>query len=187
MFKLARMAGVSTPLTAWLVQADAEIKSKEFQARLERLERSPYSALHPDIPEIGRILYDTLQKTGDSRLQLDDGFMQRYGRPLAMMRKAGYVSGTATLGGGQFYGGIWVTDPGFLLYLAALYEDQDCMERFVERVDTTPTGKWLRGADLASEYALPLPVVRAVFQLYAGRGLGIVSEEIGALAYRTLA
>lgn len=183
---IARIAGTTSPFTAWLVQAEAEIKAKDFQTRLERLE-DPFSRLHPDVRELGRILYESIQNTDESRVQLDDTRMQRYARALAILKAAGCIEGTSTVGGGPFYGGIYVTDPSFLLYLCTLYEDSDLMDRFVERVEKTPARTSLRGDELSTEYALPLPIVKAVFQVYERRGLGILSKETGTVNYRTLA
>ena len=57
------------------------------------------------------------------------------------------------------------------------------MDGLVQLMENCTTGQWLRGEDIASDLHLPLPVIKALFQLYEARGLGNFSKETGAVNY----
>lgn len=177
----ARIIGTANPLTAMAVQFGAELDGRSIQNRLRRLE-DPISSLHPDVGDVSGEIYDLVSETGESRVVFSDTQYDRYARVLAILEGAGMITGSHGLGK-QFVAGFHLSDPSYVLYVAGLYEDPDLMERFVARVDSTPRNSWLRGSELAEEYALPLPVVRAFFQLLEVRGLGTLSRELGTANY----
>jgi hypothetical protein len=57
------------------------------------------------------------------------------------------------------------------------------MDRLLQIVDNAQPKQWLKGAEIAVDLGLPVPVVKGVFDLYAAKGFGIVSKEIGTANY----
>ncbi|HEY4304743.1 MAG TPA: hypothetical protein VGM82_09760 [Gemmatimonadaceae bacterium] len=182
---LARIVGTANPITALGVQALAELDGRSIQARLRRLE-DPIGSLHPDVGELSDAIYAELSEADDSHVELSDEILDRYSRVLAVLDAAGLIQGTHSLHR-RFVGGVWLTNPTFVLYIAGLYEDPDLMERTLAHLNAAPSGTWLRGPEIAKEFAMPLPVIRAFFQLFAQRGLGTLSAEIGVTNYRVQA
>lgn len=178
---LARIVGSTLPFGSIAVQLSAELDSRQVQQRLRRLE-DPISALHPDVRAVSELIYASMGQSVSTKVVLPNQEMQQFARPIALLEGSGLITGTHGIGQ-RFVGGFWVTNPQYVLYMAALYEEPDLMERFVALVDSSPPGSWLIGTQLAKEYALPVPVVRAVFQFYEQRGLGILSKEIGTANY----
>lgn len=183
LFPLLRVLGVNFPGFAAAVQLSAEYDARRVQERLRRLE-DPISALHPDVPTVSALLYGRLRAGyGGAKVELSDEEVALFARPLALLEGAGRIRGTHAIGSRPFVGGVWLSDPEYLVYLATLHEDPDRTGPFLARVDAAPAGTWIRGAELAEEYGLPLAVVRAVFELYARRGLGVLSRELGTANY----
>ncbi len=181
LFPLARVIGAGVPFGGVLVQLNAEWDARKVQERLQKLE-DPISSLHPDVREFSRVAYDHIRATGESRLELSEADLAKYSRVIAILEGSGSLRGQHVLGR-QHPLACWLNDPTYVLYMAALFEDPDAMAGLTDRVNSGSAGTWLRGADLAKEYRVPLPVVRAMFQLYERRGLGLLSREIGATNY----
>jgi hypothetical protein len=152
---LARIVGTSNPITAMAVQFSAEIEGRAVQERL-KLE-DPISSLHPDVRGVSRLIYDEVSETDSSKVELSDDQLTQYSRVLAILDANRLIEGSHAIGK-NFAAGFWLSNPTYVLYIAALYEDPDLMERFMERLSSTPPKTWMRGAELSQEYALPLPV-----------------------------
>jgi len=69
------------------------------------------------------------------------------------------------------------------MYLCALEEESMKMETLLEIVDNCKRGEWLDGKRIQEEIDLPLPVIRAVFDIYESKGYGLCSKEIRACQY----
>ena len=177
---LIRVAGSATPLTAPLVQLQSELDSRVLERRVDRIE-DPISTLHPDIRSLATQLYVALCDRRSSHVDLTDEQYSAAARPLALLEGAGYIRGAHGIGQ-RWVGGLTMS-PTFVLYLAALEESSVAMKAVLERVDTAPPGRWLDGDALAREFSVPVPAVRAVLELFAARGLGILSQEVGKTAY----
>jgi hypothetical protein len=181
LMSLVRIVGASLPYGSALLQLQAEIDSAAIQKRLRMLE-DPISQLHPDVREVSEKLYNQLSATGEATLQFDAGFYAKYGKPLAILEARGFIAGAHAIGM-KYVGGLWLQDPGYFVYLCALYEDQSKMDRLIELLAACAPGQWLRGDEIAKDLQLPRPVVKAFFELYEQRGLGTCSKEIGAILY----
>lgn len=44
-------------------------------------------------------------------------------------------------------------------------------------------GKWLDGKNIRADIELPLPVIKAVFDIYESKGYGLCSKTMGAVRY----
>ena len=163
----------------------AELESREFQRRLEQLE-DPISALHPDVRAVSQLLYERLAIAEGSKVELSPEEQDRYASPLAMLEANGLLDGTHVIGT-HYAVDYWFRNPTFVLYMAALYEDANLMERLVQRVEQMERGTSLNGIQLAEELSLPVRTVKAVLELFAARGLGLMSREIGTVNYRARA
>jgi len=179
-FTLVRSVGASFPGSASMVQLQAEIDSRETQRRLRALE-DPVSGLHPDVRGLSKLIYDRLRSSGNM-IHVDEDMYARFARPLHILDSQGLIDVTHVIGR-PFPDSFWVTNSSYIFYLCALFEDSGKMDSLVNRIDEASAGRWLRGAEFAAELDLPLPVVKAIFQLYERRGLGLLSKEIGTANY----
>ncbi|MDI6786029.1 MAG: hypothetical protein QMD92_04895 [bacterium] len=57
------------------------------------------------------------------------------------------------------------------------------MEELVKIVDSCESGKWLDGEKIKADVKLPLPVIKAVFDIYESKGYGLCSKAIGVAKY----
>jgi hypothetical protein len=178
---LARVIGAGIPFGGIVVQLSAEIESHRIQERLRKIE-DPISSLHPDVHEVSELIYAQVSKTGDSKVKLSDEETERYSRVLAILEANHLIDGTHAIGE-RFVDGFWLQNPNYVLYMAALYEKADLMERLIAHIDSCASGTWIRGAELAAELKLPLRTVEAVLELYEQRGLGTLSKELGTVNY----
>lgn len=178
---LVRIAGASFPVASSLVQLQAEMDSREFDRRLRKLE-DPIMTLHPDMPEVSRTIYSRLQGAEANLVQLEPDQYTRFSRALALLEARGFIKGRHTLAQ-RFGGGLRVTDPSYIVFMAAHCADPGNMAKLVEMVDSCEDGHWLDGHALRAELGLPLPVIQAVFSIYESKGYGICSREIGASKY----
>lgn len=180
-FSLVKIAGASFPVSASLVQLQAELTSAEFEKRLDAL-TDPISFLHEDIGRLSRHLYLRMKETNKTSLQFDGGFYSKFGRPLAVLDAHGYIKAMHGLGA-PYAAGLRITDPTFIIYLAYHFEDKENMETVHGIVDNCKPNQWLLGAEIKSLVDVPIPVIRAVFEIYESNGYGLLSREIGSCAY----
>lgn len=181
---LLRVAGSSFGFTAPLVQLDAELTTRDMQQRLLKLE-DPISALHPDVRDVSRIIYSDLRNADSLKLEYPDHFYEKYARVLALLESRNLIRGTHAIGQ-RYFGGFRITDAEFVLYMAGLYEDADKLDFLVKYIDQA-SGGWLRGEEIAAQVQVPIVLVKAIFELYEARGLGVCSKQIGATLYRPIA
>lgn len=180
-FSIVRVIGASFPGSASLVQAQAELDSKATQERLRRLE-DPISVLHPDVRRVAELIYHGTQTAGLGPISLTDAQYSEFSKALAMLDSQGWIRGTHSLTQ-QFAAGITLSNSRFVAYMAALFEDPGKMDRLLRLLEDCPSGSWLKGADVASDLELPLRTVRALFDLYAQHGRGLLSNELGTANY----
>ncbi|HYH79450.1 MAG TPA: hypothetical protein VEX86_06625 [Longimicrobium sp.] len=180
-FSLVRVVGASVPFASSLIQLHAEVDSRDTQKRLQTLE-DPISGLHPDVREVSRIIYDRMREADSNRVALPEEMYGRFGRALAVLEANGHIRGTHALGQ-RFVAGLWVTDSSYIVYLCGLFEDPRKMDRLFQVIDVAKPKQWLKGVEIAQELGLPVAVVKGIFDLYAAKGFGIVSNEIGTANY----
>lgn len=178
---IVRVAGVAFPVASSLVQLQAEIDSKSLKERVARLE-DPVSYLHDDVPELSRKIYRELKLNNSEKLDFNEEFYKKYSRALAVLESQGYIKGSHAIGK-RFAAGVRIVDPSFIIYLCALEVDDAKMEALLKIVDNCSVGEWLDGRHIQEEIDLPLPVIRAVFDIYESKGYGICSKEIRACQY----
>lgn len=179
---LTRIIGTVSPWTAPLVQIQSELAARKVDARLAKLE-DPISALHPDVQDVSAEFYGMIRSADDNRVRPPAEFMAKYDRVVRVLDANKLITGTHGLSQ-RFLGGIWITNPRYVLYMAALFEDDDKMTFLIKYVDQA-TG-WIDGQTIAAEIQLPVPVVRAVCELFVENGIGLMSRETGVVRYRPL-
>ncbi len=178
---IVRIAGVAFPVASSLVQLQTEIDSKALKERVARLE-DPVSYLHNDVPELSRELYRELKLKNTDKIYFDEQFYSKYSRALAALESQGYIKGSHAIGK-RFAAGIRLVDPSYIMYLCALEEDDVKMDALLKVVDNCKVGEWLEGRRIQERVDLPLPVIRAVFDIYESKGYGLCSKEISACQY----
>jgi len=183
LFRIARSFGATVPAAAFWVQLQSELDTKDIKERVHALE-DPISRLHPQVPELSRILYAALREIDYGPIELSPQDLETYSRPLAILEANGYLGGTHGLGGHRFLGGVYLTDTRFIVfYLCPRFEDNKKMRALTDAIDSSPRGRQLDGEQLKAELDLPLPTIRAVFALYESQGLGILSKETRTTRY----
>ena len=113
-------------------------------------------------------------------MDFDDEFYNKFSRALAALESQGYIKGGHAIGK-NYAAGIRLVDPSYIMYLCAIEEDEKKMESLVKIVDDCEIGQWLDGNRM--EIDLPLPVIKAVFDIYESKGFGICSRELGSCKY----
>jgi hypothetical protein len=181
LFSIIRIAGASFPVASSLVQLQAEIDSKALLNRVEKLE-DPVSFLHHDVPILSKLIYHELKSQESTNLSFSDEFYSKYSRPLAALESQGFIKGVHTLCN-RYKGGIYLCDPSFIMYLCAIAEKKNKMEELIKIVDSCEVGNWLDGKKIKIELDLPLPVIRAVFDIYESKGYGLCSKTVGVDKY----
>jgi len=181
LMSIIRIAGASFPGASSLVQFQSELDSKALLQRVSKLEDS-ISSLHELVPELSKKIYEAIKSIDSNAVEFDNVFYEKYARPLAVLESQGLIRGAHALGK-TFALGFRVIDPSFIMYLCALAEDNNKMELLIKEVDECPKGKWLNGKAMQESLKLPLPVIRAVFDIYEAKGWGLCSKEIGSCKY----
>ncbi|MCD4754699.1 MAG: hypothetical protein K8R75_02700 [Deltaproteobacteria bacterium] len=179
LLSIVRVAGASFPVASSLVQLQAEIDSKALLERVAKLE-DPVSRLHDDVPELSRQIYRKLKLENSTKLDFDEEFYKKFGRALAVLESQGYIKGGHALGK-NYAAGIRLVDPSYIMYLCAIEEDSEKMESLMKVVDGCKVGQWLDGNRIQID--LPLPVIKAVFDIYESKGYGLCSQEVGSCKY----
>jgi hypothetical protein len=182
---LVRIAGASFAFTTPLVQLQSDLDSRAIQQRLTQLE-DPLSTLHPDVRTVSSQIYSMLRERNANKLEGSEQFYERYARVLAILESRGLIKGSHGLGK-RFAAGFWISNPQYSLYMAGLFEDPEKMDFLLKYVDQAPPRTWLKGVDIAAELSLPIPVIKAVFDVYEAQGLGLCSKELGTANYCSLA
>ena len=180
-FSIMRVAGASFPVASSLVQLQSEIDSKALLERVQKLE-DPVSFLHDEVPALSKAIYHKLKSQESTKLLFSDEFYSKYSRPLAVLESHGFIKGCHAIEK-RYASGIRLCDPSFIMYLCAIAEDKDKMEELLKIVDSCEVGKWLGGNDIRADIELPLPVIKAVFDIYESKGYGLCSKTIGAVRY----
>lgn len=181
LFSIIRIAGASFPVAASLCQLQAEVDSKSLSSRVRHLE-DPISCIHEDVPKVGELIFEAISIQNQLDIQLATECYADFSRPLAMLEARGYLKGNHSIGH-PYYAGISICDPSFVMYLCALFEDQERMKQLISIVDSCIPGQWLNGISIASEFFLPQPVVKSVFNIFESKGLGLLSQEVGTINY----
>lgn len=179
--KAVRIAGVNFPGAASLVQLQAEVDSVIMSQRIEKLE-DPISYLHEDIPEVSKIIYAKLIEKDSVNLDFENEFYLKYSRALAVLSESGYISKNNVLGSRTPIG-INLINSFFILYMCAVAGDSKAMGQLIEIVDKCPVGQWLNGKKIKEDLNIPIFVTRAVFEIYATKGYGLLSRENGSCSY----
>lgn len=184
-FSIIRIAGVGFPGAAALVQLQAEIDSASLKKRVSKLE-DPISWLHTDVPELSRHLYRKLKAENSLKMYFDDEFYTRYSRALTALETCGYLKGSHALGK-KFAAGLRIADPSYVMYMCVLEEDDANMGAIIKAVEDCPVGKRLDGTVLETSIGLPLPVIKAIFDIYEAKGYGMCPKTIGVYEYLGMA
>ena len=181
---LTRMAGSVNPLTASLVTLQAELDAAALRGRLDALE-DPISAIHADVQPVARVLYDAVRTSGSENVSLAPEHLDRFGQVLAVLEARGLVGATHTIGS-PTPAALWISSPVFMLYMTRLVAGPHGLDGLMRSVEDAPKRTWLRGEPLAEEHGLPLPAVKAIFEVLESNGLGNCSGEIGATSFYKL-
>jgi hypothetical protein len=178
---IVRVAGTAFPVTSALVQLQSELDSDALLTRVKKLE-DPISFLHEDIPAVSKLIYESLKSTNSASLNFEDDVYVQFSRSFAALDANRHIKALHRLGR-QLPIGIDVVDPSYLMYLCALFEVPDKMEKMIKIVDECKVGEWLDGRAVHNDLQLPLPVVKACFDIYDAKGYGLCSRETDRVTY----
>ena len=183
--KLIKIAGVTNPFTAPLVQLLSEMDAVKLEKRIKKLE-DPISHLHDDILEIAEKIYQVLKKDDSVNLNFEDNFYTKYKRGLTLLNNKGLISLENGLGV-SIPLQINLTDPSFIMYMCASFEDSEKMKTIVDLVDSCKAGKTINAVNLSKSIGLPKYVIRAVFQIFESNDFGFCTGGITKLRYQSKA
>lgn len=182
--KSVRIAGVNFPVAASFVQLQAEIDSAKIMSRIEMLE-DPISYLHNDVPDLSKEIYKELITQDYPYIKLDEPVYIKHSQALAILESKGLISKDMIIGSAIPIG-VQITDPSYIIYMCALFEDTIKMQHLFDIVDACEQGKWLDGKVIKEAIDLPLPIIQAVFDIYESNGLGACSKEISSSKYMSM-
>jgi len=176
-FSIIRSVGASYPLSASLVQFQSELDSGKMDKRIKRLE-DPISILHPDIQHVSKEIYVLIKQSEQENITFDDEFIEKYGRPLAILEKNGFIKGNHAIGK-RWAGSTYFSDPSYVLYLCKLSEPEKKMNCFFRLLEGSKPGDSFEGYDIQKTISLPIPVIKAFFKVYESMGYGFCSKTVG--------
>jgi hypothetical protein len=168
-------------LTAPFVQLASDLESDRIKKDVNQL-KDPISNLHPDIRILSKSIYKELIETDDIFLRMDDAFFQKFLQPLSILESNDAINLRKNVNA-TIPQGIFIKDPGYVLYLCKLYAEPVAMESLFEKIESCPRGNWLCSKKLKEELKLPAFVIEQVFRLYASKGFGLLSEPVGQVRY----
>lgn len=177
--KFIRVIGVNFPVSSSLVQIQAEIDSKLIEQRLAALE-DPISVLHADIHIFSKALFDVVVVQNSVVLEFTDEFYKKYSRVIAVLEREGLIQ-TDRAAGNSFPLSIILSNPLFIMYIFALYEDPSKMEVLFDLVDNCTVGIWLDGETIDCDVSIV--AISAMFCMFSEKGYGLLSNEIGVCRY----
>lgn len=179
--KIIRIAGVNFPVSASLVQLQAEHDSELVALKFKKLE-NPISFLHEDMPEVSRKIYQKLRGEDTVSLNFEDKFYLKYSRVLAVLEKKKYISKNSVLFS-TIPLGINIVDASYIMYMCSLEENSKKMQEIIDIVDRCEVGLRLHGDELKDSVGLPRCVIRAIFEIYESKGFGTLSKRVGSCDY----
>ncbi len=185
LLSLVRIVGALFPVGASLVQVQAEIGANALEKRISSLE-DPISSLHEGMPKLSREIYDRLKAEESLHLRFEESFYETHSRPLAIIDSRGFIKANHTIGT-RYRNGITIIDQTYIMYMCALAEDPKKMETLIRLVDECEINENLDGNRIKITTDLPLPVIYAVFEIFAANGRGICSPSPTRCNYRGLA
>jgi hypothetical protein len=175
-----KVAAQVTPLTAMMSQALDEIDSARVKARLDRLE-DPLAQYGPRTKNLMTQLYSKVKAQGCATTRIEwDPVFAPFRKELRQLEAAGFLEGRHAVTG-EFAEGLRLSNPGFIIDLALLFDDPAKSAKLNEIIDGAK--QRLSGRELAVAIGLPLTVINAFFQQYQRLGLGITSAAIGEFHY----
>jgi hypothetical protein len=180
-YSIIRVAGASFPGASSLVQLQAEIDSKVLDDRISKLE-DPISNLHSDVPDLSRNIYRNLKTYNSAYLDFDEDFHKKYSRALAELESKCYIRRSDAIGK-NCAPKIRILNPLYIMYLCKLEEDSKKMESLIKLVDECKAGESLDGNNIQMSIDLPLPVIKAAFEIYESKGYGLCSKTVGSCKY----
>lgn len=168
--KIIRIAGVNFPVSAMLVQFQAELDADKFENRLKNLE-DPMSSLHEDVSSFAAKVYSKFKSIDSVTLEFDIEFYTQYGRVLALIETKNII-GKNNAVGSRFPLSIKLVDPSFILYMACKFEDINKMQKLLDLGDHCKIGETINAEKLSETIKLPKYLIRAVFEIYEDKGFG---------------
>lgn len=182
---IIRIAGSSFPLSASLVQLQAEIDHQELLKRLEKLE-DPISFLHHDIPEVCKHLYvratESCEYHYQEPLTFEESFYSKYKRALALLEGQNYIDQLCGMGA-KVPLQINFEDPTFVLYCAMRIENDNTMSNLIEIVDKCIEGQSLNGYEISKKTGLPVFLLKSVFVVFESKNYGYSPKTLGSCEY----
>ena len=108
--------------------------------------------------------------------------MKKYKRVLGVLESKSFISIGGSLGG-RFTQGIVISDPSYILYMCALYEDLEKMDGLSQMIEKCPAGKNIDGYSVKDSINLPLTVIKSMFEIYESKNYGLCSKTMGSTLY----
>ena len=180
--RLIRITGASFPGASSLVQLQSELSSIEFENRLRVLE-DPIGNIDEHVQDASKVMYQAMKDQDSVNLNLDNDFYEKYSRTLILLENGGLLKREVASGHPQPLC-INLTNPFFIIYMSAFYEDADAMSEINDLVNNCPKGKTLNAELISQEKSVPKYTVRAVFLIYESKRFGCCTGGMQKLRYQ---
>ena len=156
-----KIAAQVMPFTAMMSQALDDIETGRIKARLDRL-GDPLAKYGSRTKELMAGLYSKVQAGDYASTVIDwDPAFDSFGKELRELAAAGFLQAQHVVGA-QSAKGIRLTNPGFIIDLALLFDNPAKSAKLNEMIDKSKQP--LEGRQLAAAVELPVTVVNAFFK-----------------------
>jgi hypothetical protein len=180
-YKVIKMSGNGYPasmlITKILKGTDNITDIEKFQ-RLEEY----FNKSHTDILKVSKFFYKQLLLHDANIIYFSDDFYINYSSSINTLESYGFISASHK----EHFDlplTIILIDPTYIIYLCALFDDDNNMFGLVDLVERCHVGLCLRGNQLKVIFNLPLNVVNSVFEVFAFKGYGIYNRVIDNTSY----
>jgi hypothetical protein len=182
-FKIVKVAGASFPVTASFVQLQGQLDADSMNERLKKLE-DPISFLHEDVQKLSKLFYEDIKRSNEpfAVLEYEDPIYEEFSRPIAALKSEGLIECQGILGR-HLPTGIVLSDPSYVMYLCALFEESAKMDLLIEKLEDCKPRETLDGREIAQSLNLGLMIVKAVFEIYEAKEYGMMPKGLGMVSY----
>lgn len=173
---LVKILGSLNPASSVLVQVLGEIEGKRTAEAIERLS-DPISSLHKDVKALSKKIYSALKEQNNINFQLPEAFYIKYKSALSILESNGHIE-LDHAAGVQTPSALRLSDPTYILYVFALYGDQNSMAQLTIACENCKDGSALNSIALSEELNIPVIAVNAVFEIFSANNLGCMTDDV---------
>jgi len=140
-----------------------------------------------DADNLSKIVYQQIKEhrydDSDTSFKLDDKVYDQYKKAIKYLVSEGFIKEERAIGH-KYPIKMRLTNPLYKSYICELTDDAAMLSKLTGIMNSMTEGEQIRAADAREKgINLPLPIIRAVFELYEYKQDGIMSKTIGESLY----